>query len=328
MAFVKSPYFQSRQGQKIVGIVLHTMVGTYKGTISYFQNNASQVSAHYCIDLNGDITQMVDEEKAANHAGIVSVPTYKQVLERPGINPNWFTLGIEHADNKDPAGADRKNQYPTSIQLVADLCTKYSIPCDREHICGHHEIRSTKTCPGNLSVNEIIFGAQKILNPQPSSDVPPDLLQWGKNSLKDLNEYIVFLRENSTALADLTIVADERKSLIEWIATKLGCSSESGVIKSEIEKLMTVEDLSEEAQKNLKKTIEEKDLEIVRLNNDLKSLQEKLNQMEEDHQKQIQTMREQLNQAITQKTQAETHKKQLNFVQHILQGFINLGRKK
>lgn len=319
--FVKSPYFQSRQGQKIVGIVLHTMVGSYKGTISYFQSNASQVSAHYCIDLNGDTTQMVDEKDAANHAGIVSVPTFKQTVDRPGINPNWYTIGIEHADNSDPAGADRKNQYPASIQLVVDLCKRYSIPCDREHICGHREIRSTKSCPGNFDVDYVVREAQKILSPQPTTDVPQALSRYGKGSLADLIVYIDLLREDSANLTTEKTISSERLSLIQDIATKLACSTEPGMIKAELDILLQVETSSQEAQDKLKKTIEQKDQEIVQLNNNLKILQAEIAQLKADHMKQIETMQARVDSAITQKTQAETQKQQLSFIQQLFRLF-------
>ncbi len=169
---------------------------------------------------------------------------------------------------------------------------------------------------------------KKPTETSPSSDVPSELLQWGKNSLKDLNDYIVFLREDSKALADLKIVADERKSLIEWIAEKLGCSGEYGVIKSEIEKLLTMEGLSEDAQKNLKKTIEEKDIEIAGLKGELRTLREECAQLKETHNRQIDTVTARVDTAISKTEQAVSHKKQLNFLQQILQGLKSLGKKK
>ena len=198
--FVKSPYFQSRQNRKITAIILHTMQGSYKGTISYFQNNSSQVSAHYCVDLNGDITQMVDEKSAANHAGIVSNPTFKQVIDKPGINPNTFTIGIEHADNGSPAGADRSKQYPATIKLVKEICARYEIPIDREHICGHREVRSTKSCPGNLDVDYIVREAKGAIMPTtPSGDLQKIFDYYSVKSVDELihmvDEQLGFLKD-------------------------------------------------------------------------------------------------------------------------------------
>ena len=51
-------------------IVIHVMQGSYNGAISWFQNPASNVSAHYLMRAtDGDITQMVREKDIGYHAG-------------------------------------------------------------------------------------------------------------------------------------------------------------------------------------------------------------------------------------------------------------------
>lgn len=154
MRFVQSPYFVSRNGKNIQLIVIHTMVGYYESTINYFQNNQYEVSAHYLVKEDGsEVCQMVDEAWGANHAGIISNPN---PLYYKGFNPNWNSIGIECADNRQPHDWDRSLQYSTIASLVRDICTRRGIPIDREHICGHRELRDTKTCPGNLDVNKIV----------------------------------------------------------------------------------------------------------------------------------------------------------------------------
>jgi N-acetylmuramoyl-L-alanine amidase len=161
--FVQSPYFQSRNGNKVLAIVIHTMVGTYDGTIQYFKNNDRQVSAHYCVSLEGAVTQMVDLAVGANHAGNVSKPTAKVVLAHPGVNPNWYTVGIENADNSNPAGADRTNQMPGLAKLVAELCTQFKLPANRDTIIGHREVYAVKSCPGNINLDELVQRVQALL---------------------------------------------------------------------------------------------------------------------------------------------------------------------
>lgn len=161
--FVQSPYFQSRNNRKVIAIVIHTMVGTYEGTIQYFKNNSRQVSAHYCLSLEGAVTQMVDLSLGANHAGNVDKPVAKVVLANPGINPNWYTVGIENADDSNPAGADRSKQMPGLAKLVAELCTQFNLPANRDTIIGHREIYSIKTCPGNIDLNDLVKRVQTIL---------------------------------------------------------------------------------------------------------------------------------------------------------------------
>jgi len=155
--FIQSPYHSSRGNWKISGIVIHTTVGNYQGTINWFQNNSNQVSAHYVVKEDGtEITQMVDEARAAHHAGIVDNPTTNVYR---GSNPNFYTVGIEHADFGKPHEHDRSKQYPVTAKLVKEICNRYNLPIDKDHICGHREIRKSKTCPGNLDVDKIILMA-------------------------------------------------------------------------------------------------------------------------------------------------------------------------
>lgn len=155
MRYVKSPYFQSRHGYNPEFIVIHTCVGYYESTISYFENNDRNVSAHYVVkEDGGEICQMVDEINSAHHAGIVSNPDPRYYKE--GVNPNFYTIGIENADNKQPQDWDRTGQYKTLAILVREICHRWNIPIDRNHICGHRELYDRKTCPGNLDVDKIV----------------------------------------------------------------------------------------------------------------------------------------------------------------------------
>jgi len=157
MNFVQSPYSSSRNGKKIDGVVIHTTVGFYQGTINYFKNNDRNVSAHYVISLSGEITQMVLEKDAAHHAGIVSNPSTPVYH---GYNPNWNTIGIENVDDNKPQSADRTTQTPILATLVREICQRHSIPIDRKHIVGHRELYDVKSCPGNLNLDLIVQMAQ------------------------------------------------------------------------------------------------------------------------------------------------------------------------
>src|SRR5207253_188015 len=57
-----------RNGARIDKIVLHCTEASLAGTIEEFQKSGGrQVSAHYVIDRNGDIYQMVSDSDRANH---------------------------------------------------------------------------------------------------------------------------------------------------------------------------------------------------------------------------------------------------------------------
>lgn len=149
MKFIASPHHMSRQGHKIQGIVIHRMAGTFNGTIAWFQNPTSFVSAHYLISQEGELTQMVRDSEAAWHAGYKSgtpPPIYRDV------NPNWVSIGIECEDNtKEDVNFWTQKQLNTLVDLCRVLIKEYDIPLDREHIVGHSEINPVGKpfCPGS-----------------------------------------------------------------------------------------------------------------------------------------------------------------------------------
>jgi hypothetical protein len=66
--FIQSPNHSCRNGARIDKIVLHCTEASLAGTIEEFQKSGvRQVSAHYVIDRNGDIYQMVSDSDRANH---------------------------------------------------------------------------------------------------------------------------------------------------------------------------------------------------------------------------------------------------------------------
>lgn len=160
MRFVQSPYHSSRNNYNIDLVVIHTTVGYYEGTINYFKSNTRKVSAHYVVKEDGaEVTQMVDEARAAHHAGITYNPTEKYIKRYSNgdiVNPNFYTIGIENADKNDPHGHDRTGQYKTLAILVRDICKRWNLPIDRDHVCGHRELYGKKTCPGNIDVDKVV----------------------------------------------------------------------------------------------------------------------------------------------------------------------------
>lgn len=128
-------YRVSGSQRTINRVVIHITDGAanINGTISWFQNPAAQVSAHYVVGQDGEVVQMVMHNDVAWHAG----------------RANSDSIGIEHVANTHglrPTAAE----YCASAALVRWLCDTYSIPIDRQHILGHSEAdpRTTHTsCP-------------------------------------------------------------------------------------------------------------------------------------------------------------------------------------
>lgn len=132
--FIRSPNVSSRNGEHIRRIVMHyTTSRNVDGTISWFLNPASKVSAHYIIARNGDIYQMVADADKAWHAK----------------NANADSIGIEHS--AAPGDGMTPEQEAASVMLVRWLLSEYKLPKTAIH--GHRftpENAGTTDCPGHL----------------------------------------------------------------------------------------------------------------------------------------------------------------------------------
>ncbi len=93
-------------------VVIHYTSGTYAGSIAWFQNCQSKVSAHYVIrSMDGQVTQMVSESNRAWHVG----------------NENGYTIGIEHEAYGNIYSYFTPEMYVASANLVRNICQRRSI---------------------------------------------------------------------------------------------------------------------------------------------------------------------------------------------------------
>ncbi|GGO61456.1 hypothetical protein GCM10012289_03730 [Nonomuraea cavernae] len=122
---------------KIDRIIVHVTQGSYAGTISWFQNSAAKVSAHYVVrSSDGQITQMVREKDRAWHAG--------------NSDYNRRSVGIEHEGYVGDASWFTEQMYRASAALTRDIADRHGIPKDRTHIIGHVQVPgSDHTDPGS-----------------------------------------------------------------------------------------------------------------------------------------------------------------------------------
>lgn len=138
--FIESPNHSSRNGANIEMVVLHCTEASLKATLAEFQNgdpSGRQVSAHYVVDKNGDIYQMVRDTERANHCR--------------GANQN--SIGIEHVAKDTEALTD--DQGKSSSALIAWLLEQYEIP--RERVFGH-DFTPGYNLPGGTSCPDKLFG--------------------------------------------------------------------------------------------------------------------------------------------------------------------------
>ena len=148
-------------------VVVHWVVGTLESADATFAKADRIASAHYGIG-DTDIHQYVQESDTAYHASNITV--------------NTESIGIEHEGGW--LLADKVNRFipteatvQTSIELVTDICRRYGIPADKDHIKRHSDIKATE-CPGSLPVERIIEEVGKRLNPS-------DSLKWLKGMYQE-----------------------------------------------------------------------------------------------------------------------------------------------
>ncbi|MEZ5690997.1 MAG: N-acetylmuramoyl-L-alanine amidase [Rickettsiales bacterium] len=139
-----SPNFDSRDGQAIDMLVLHyTGMKSAHEALERLCNPTAKVSAHYMIDEDGTIYQLVDEKNRAWHAGVSSWCG--------NTNINQRSIGIEIVNKGHEFGYTvfPEEQMQSVIALCKDIITRHNIV--PRNIVGHSDIAPTrKQDPGEL----------------------------------------------------------------------------------------------------------------------------------------------------------------------------------
>jgi len=123
---VTSPNANPRRPTLI--ILHHTGESSFVRALATLTDPASGVSAHYLINRDGRIAQLVDERDRAWHAGVSRWG--------PITDVNSASIGIE-LDN-DGASPFPAVQIKALIALVHDLMTRYKI--DHRNVIGHADV--------------------------------------------------------------------------------------------------------------------------------------------------------------------------------------------
>ena len=292
MKFIASPHHMSRYGHKIQGIVIHRMVGTFNGTIAWFQNPDSKVSAHYLVSQEGEVVQMVRDHEAAWHAGYKSgtpPPIYRDT------NPNFVSIGIENEDRTaEDVNFWTQKQLNTLVDLCRVLIKKYDIPVDREHIVGHSQINpeGKPFCPGShFPWEEFMKYLEEEDEPEPqvSEDVAKlntEILQLKEEKRvleKDLRAEIDSLKETGLQLEqERNEARTEREGLKATLGEKeiriLELQEKASELTKEIAELTSkrkelteVVDKMRESEKALRELLEklEKEKEVIEVKFDV-----------------------------------------------------------
>lgn len=137
-------YATGRSGYNIDYYFVHYIgTGTYAGSISWFKNCTSSVSAHYIIrNIDGEISQVVRESDRAYAQGVTGQPQW-----------NGASISTEHevlATNLSMW--DSEPMLVAAANLAIDVCNRNNIPRVRRGvngdrgIYGHNDVKATD-CP-------------------------------------------------------------------------------------------------------------------------------------------------------------------------------------
>lgn len=155
-------------------VVLHFTQGELSGAIARFQQK-DEASAHYIVDRDGTVYQAVPERYGAKHVNCWGQRSYCLAAcpicedgEGRLVEPYLQTVGIEivnlgavdpkafsgplYEDYNMAFGYRYWEEYPEvqleSVKaLVEDICARWGIPLDIEHVIGHSLV-NMKSDPG------------------------------------------------------------------------------------------------------------------------------------------------------------------------------------
>lgn len=124
-----------------IAAVLHIAQGHASTARQWAITGHYGASWHYTVCLDGTVLQHLDHEDGGYHAGIASppapTPTWS-LWKGPGVNVNWYTIGIEHEGFSGDGFTDA--QRDASKALCQWLAATLGFPYDREHFPAHAEI--------------------------------------------------------------------------------------------------------------------------------------------------------------------------------------------
>lgn len=174
----RSPNFDDRKDGMIDMLVLHyTDMTSTMAAVEHLCKPESKVSAHYVVGEDGEIFQLVDEDKRAWHAG--------ESFWRGHSSVNGRSIGIEIAN---PGHSNGYRAFPeVQMQSVIDLChdiiARHHIP--ERNVVGHSDVAFLrKMDPGELfdwprlaraAIGVFPFGAKPMMGSE---------LQRGDNGKK------------------------------------------------------------------------------------------------------------------------------------------------
>lgn len=140
---VSSPNWNERKVPVSMVVLHYTGMRTAAEALERMCNPAAEVSAHYMIDEDGTVIQLVDEDKRAWHAG--------RSYWRGETDVNSASVGIELVNPGHEFGYRPfpDAQIDALLPLLSDIKKRHGVP--RANVVGHSDIApARKQDPGEL----------------------------------------------------------------------------------------------------------------------------------------------------------------------------------
>lgn len=161
---IGTPNQSSRGDRAVDHIVLHHMASTGgEGVLEMMRTGRKEVSANYCQLDNGQLVGVVPEESRSWSLSSSEWDGRSITVETE--NESTFGWTISAAATESLA------------HLVADVCTRYGIPCTRDRVLGHREVYTrhdasyATACPGGMNLDAIVGRAQQIMAATPAAEI-------------------------------------------------------------------------------------------------------------------------------------------------------------
>jgi N-acetyl-anhydromuramyl-L-alanine amidase AmpD len=178
-------YSEGREGYTPIIIVNHITQGDYPGCLSWLQNPESKGSSTFLITKGGEILQLVKEEDKHWANGYIESASVDLDLVIQGVNPNLYSLSIEHEGFTGELMPEE--QYQATLWLHRYLINKWNIIIDNNHIIGHYRLdgKDRPNCPGTG------FPWDRLFTDLVNQEVEKMLEQWQIDlGTKSVNELV------------------------------------------------------------------------------------------------------------------------------------------
>lgn len=167
------------------------------------RGNTDMIVIHHTGENDIDASAAQIHQWHLNNPGWAGIG-YHYVIRKDGTiergRPEWAIGSHAYGENSHSIGihlsGDFMQAYPTKKQLdrcgalIADICSRYGIPIDRDHIVGHGELMGT-SCPGtNLQArldDGTITGKAIFYHNQENGGKEKDGQQEGGRSMERFN---------------------------------------------------------------------------------------------------------------------------------------------